>query len=422
MAVVKRPLGLLAALLMLLSLGGCWSRVEIENLAIVTAVGVDIVQVDGREKWRTSFMIIRPGGMSPGPGQGGGGGGGGVGSGAGGREAEWLVSGLGETFMESMLNIDTRSPRLVYLGHASPLILGEGVARAGVHDVIDSVIRQPRVRLRPWVLVVEGEALNVLRASPEVDQLLASEIIGIIENSLPRSGKGHAVSLKDFAHHLVTPGRDAVTSRVELFTPQEEQAAGGGGGGSPGEQGGGGAQAVRLNGSAVFRQNRLVGWMMDRETMGYLFAEGEARGADIPLPLNPGGDIHFSVTILRSRSEITPRVQDGRLTFLIDIQARGELAEHLETHEFADPETMARLDEILSREIKQRVEESIRRSQREFRADIFGLGEQLHQEEPFVWKQVHANWYDIYPTVEIVVNVDATIVHTGMIGNTPVIR
>ena len=419
MAAVKRLLGLLMALLMLCPLGGCWSRVEIENLAIVTAVGVDKVQVDGREKWRTSYLIIRPGAMSPGPGQGGGGGGGG--GGAGGREAEWLVSGLGETFVESMHNIDARSPRLIYLGHASPLVLGEGVVKAGVHDVVDSVIRQPHVRLRPWVLVAEGEALEVLRARPEIEQLLSNEIIGIIENSLPNSGKGHAVSLKDFALQLASPGRDAVASRVVLFTPQEEQTAGGGGEGS-GEQGGGGAQAVRLNGSAVFRQNRLAGWMTDRETLGYLFAIGEAEGADIPLPLPPQGDIHFSVLMLRSRSEITPRVQDGRITFLIDIQARGELAEHLETHEFADPETIAKLNEILSGEIKDRVEESIWRSQQELRADIFGLGECLYQEEPFVWRQVQSNWYEIYPTLEVVVNVDAIITHTGMIGNTPAIR
>ena len=408
MAAVKRLLGLLAALLMLCSLGGCWNRVEIEKLAIVTAVGVDKVQVDGREKWRTSYLIIRPGAMAPGQGMGGGGGGGG--GGAGGWEAEWLVSGLGETFMESMLNVDVRSPRLIYLGHASPVILGEGVVRAGVHDVIDAVIRKPRVRLRPWVLVAEDEALDVLRARPAIEQLLASEINGIIENSLPHSGKGYAVSLKDFTLQMATPGRDAVASRVELFTPREEQPAGGG------------AQSVRLNGSAVFRHNRLAGWMTDRETMGYLFAIGEAEGADIPLPLPPQGDIHFSVLMLRSRSEITPRVQDGRITFLIDIQARGELAEHLKTHEFAYPENIAKLNDILSEEIKDRVEDSIRRSQQEFRADILGLGARLHQQEPFVWKQVQANWYDIHPTVEVVVNVEASITHTGMIGNTPVIR
>lgn len=413
MAAVKRLLGLLLALLMVCSLGGCWSRVEIEELAIVTTVGVDKVQINGREKWRTSFLLIRPASITPGPGQGGGGGG------AGGWESEWLVSGLGDTFMESILNIDVRSPRLIYLGHASPLILGEAVARAGVHDVMDLVIRQPHVRLRPWILVTEGEALDVLRARPEIEQLLASEIIGIIENSLPHSGKGYAVSLKDFALHLATPGRDAVASRVELLNPREEQAAGVEGGG---EQGGGGAPAVRLNGSAVFRQNRLAGWMMDRETMGYLFAMGEAEGAVIPLTFHPRGDIHFSVLMLRSHSEIKPRIQDGRISFIIDIQARGELSEHLETREFADPENIARLNEILSGEIKERVEDSIRQSQQEFRADILGLGARLHQEEPFVWQQVQANWYDIYPTVEVVVNVEAIITHTGMIANTPVIR
>lgn len=402
---VKRLLGLLLSLSLLLIPGGCWSRQEIEELAIVTAVGLDIVDIDGRDRWQVSYSIIQPGGMRAEPGQQGG---------AQGTTPEWMVVGLGKTIRDAGRNNSTRNPRRNYLGHVSIFMVGERVAREGMHTIIDTLLRDPRHRLRPWVLVADGKAMDILAAEPELERIIATEIEGIINNSLPVVSKGYALSFKDFVLHLSTPGRDAVAARVESFTPREEEQPVTGG---PEEK-----RAVRINGAAVFRRDRLAGWMESRETLGYQYVIGKARGAMIPIKLPQYQTDDISINMTQSQSKITAEVQEGRVIMFIDIEAKGDLTEHMEIYGIAEPETIDLLERELAQEIRRMAEDSIRLNQREFRADVFGFGEQLRKTNPQAWKAIEQDWYDIYPTVEVVINVETTIRSTNMIVNTPEIR
>ncbi|MEW5954535.1 MAG: Ger(x)C family spore germination protein [Bacillota bacterium] len=403
---VKRTLGLLLALSLLLIPGGCWSRDEIEKLSIVKAVGLDLVNIGGRAKWQVSHSIIQPANMGHQAGQQGGGQG---------QKPEWLVVGLGDTIREAERNNSTRNPRRDYLDHLFIYVVGEKVAREGMHIVIGTWMREPGFRLRPWLLVAEGQAMDILAAEPELERTLASEIAGIIENGLPVVSKGYALPFKDFALQLATPGQDAVAARVELSKPRggEQPAAGG-----PEAD----RKAVRINGMAVFRKDRLAGWMKDRETLGYLYVIGEVREAMIPLKLPWYRRDDVSISMTGSRSKIKARVEGGRVTMFIDIVAEGELAEVVETNEIANPDTIDLVERELAREIRSLAEDSIRQAQQEFRADIFGFGHRLRKVNPGAWKAMEENWYDIYPTVEVVLNVKTTVRGTGMTVNTPGIR
>ena len=61
---VKRFIAFIVTVLLVLSSAGCWSRREIEKLAMATMLTYDKVTVDGQEKWMVSGTFIIPGALA----------------------------------------------------------------------------------------------------------------------------------------------------------------------------------------------------------------------------------------------------------------------------------------------------------------------------------------------------------------------
>jgi len=144
----------LLILLLMTLVAGCWSRREVEELAIAAAIGIDLVEIQGEQKFRVTLQVIRPQAI----GRGNQNAGAGSGGGRGGDQAVWLESGIGDTIDEAVRNFSTRSPRKLFLAHAKVIVLGEKAARHGLHEYLDFLHRFKEIRLRTWVVVSEGEA------------------------------------------------------------------------------------------------------------------------------------------------------------------------------------------------------------------------------------------------------------------------
>ena len=73
-------------------------------------------------------------------------------------------------------------------------------------------------------------------------------------------------------------------------------------------------EVLSVDGTAVFRDEQLAGFLTPRETRGYLLLAGRARRGQlsVPDPLAPSKSV--SLGILRGKSKITPRLEAGRLS------------------------------------------------------------------------------------------------------------
>lgn len=294
---VKRFIAFIVTVLLVLSSAGCWSRREIEKLAMATMLTYDKVTVDGREKWMVSGTFIIPGALA-----------------------------------------------------------AEG----------------PLIRLNTWILVTKGQALDVLKTEPEMEQLLSQEIIGLVQNNQPTVSKAVTTDIKSFINQLITPGQDAVASYIEIFKRDEETGENKTQGSSTEDEP---QKALRLIGASVFRKEKLAGFLDDLETKGFLYGIGKAKQGTISINVHEPdkNDVVFAMT--RSSSKIIPKVDRDEITFIIEIFAEGDLQQHEDTKPIADPKTMKTIEERTAQEIKAMVEKALNKAQKEFEADIFGLGD-----------------------------------------------
>ena len=405
----KRFVTILIIVFILFSFTGCWSRREIEKLAMATIIGTDKITIDGQDKWLISANTIKPRDLaSQGPLGG---------NGSGSDKPTVLVSSIGSTAWEAGRNLTARLPRREYIAHVNIFVIGEKLARDGVDQIIDVLLRSKDIRLNTWVLVAKGQALDILEIEPELEELLSQEIIGLVQNQ-PVASEAFTIDIKRFANQLITPGQDAVASCIEVFERKE------GGQSQPGNSSANnsGQKAVRLVGTAVFRKGKLVGWLNDEETKGYLYGIGRARQGIISLSVHEldKKDVAFAMT--RASSKIVPKVEGDEISFIIDIKAEGDLQQHDDTRPIARPDVIKAVEQKAAHEIKALVENALNKAQNEFEADIFGFGNRLHKRYPQFWKQIQQDWREIYPDIKVTVNVEAKVRRTGMITDTPAVN
>ena len=145
----------LAAVLLLLT--GCWSRIEVDKLAIVRCLAIDYLP-EASEPYLVTLSVARPAAIPVGDGAGGGGGG-----------ATQVFSGTGASLDLALNNAALSVPRHAYFTHNEVVLIGEEAAKRGLQETVDLVMRFHQLRLTNFLLLVPGIAHDVLLASGRLE-------------------------------------------------------------------------------------------------------------------------------------------------------------------------------------------------------------------------------------------------------------
>ncbi|MFZ5944672.1 MAG: Ger(x)C family spore germination C-terminal domain-containing protein [Bacillota bacterium] len=89
-------------------------------------------------------------------------------------------------------------------------------------------------------------------------------------------------------------------------------------------------KTARLEGTAVFKQDKLVGFLNKEETRGLLWVLGQIKSGIIAVE-SPGGNGKVSLEIIRASSKITPEIKDNELSITVEIKEEGNLGDQMGT-------------------------------------------------------------------------------------------
>lgn len=404
----RAPLLLLAALFALAG-AGCWDYKEVEDMGHVMLTSVDLTP---RGRLCLQVQVLVPAALAGGGGAGGMAGGGAA-RGGGARKPYRHYLAEADTLFEAFRELTTKAPRRLFFAHNQVILVGERLARErGVGPVVDFFERNPQIRRDTWLLVARGDLKELMDVSSILDPLPGRHILGVVDNR-DLSSRVAATRLGDFVEMLESPGREAYTGVVEMVPSETVSRIGL----TPGAVGPDPAKDVRLTGAAVFKGDRLVGFLDNREARGLLWLRGEVRGGPVEFALPGGGGV--AVEILRAGRgavKLEPVLSEGQLSMRVKIKTRVNLVEaQAPGLELDKPALIYALEEELSRAIRGEVEAALARLQGEYRADAFGFGEAVHRKYPRAWRQIKGEWEGYFAALPVEVEVKTSIRRTGLI-------
>jgi spore germination protein KC len=362
---------------------GCWDQRELERLAIVSGIGVDRQQ-DG-ENYQVTFQIIRPDDVLGGEGGAGGGGGGAA-------KPFWALKAEGETIFEAIRKATFESSRRIFLSHNEVLIINEAVAEEGIFPVIEFLMRDAEPRLSQWLLVTPDEAGKVLEVESKLEKIPAAGIALQLENYYATS-KVRAVSLYDFAERLLKGTTANTLPMIKIIETDGEE-------------------SLRLEKTAVFKEDKLVGYLDQRETRGLLWVLGEVRGGIIVLRL-PGAEGKISIEISEAAAKISAAGKEQPVKLEVEIGIEAILGEQTTEQNLVSPEKIRFLEELTAEAITGEVEAALSKA-RQLGTDIFGFAEYLRRYHPPTWERLQDEWEKHFRRLEVASKVKTKIAEVGL--------
>ena len=380
---------LLAVLLLslLLCAGGCWNYRELDQLGIVSGVGFDLAPEPG--KILLTVQVIKPGEAK------GGGGGEGIpssGGGGGGGQTQpvVIIESTGATVFDAVREAVTKFSRKLFWPHNQVLIIGKEAAEQGVRQFMDFEIRDAEPRPTAWVMVTPGKAGELLKIPGKMEKIPAMEIAEMVRAQSATSKAG-SFTVHDFVLRLLSKTAAPVATQIRLTEKNE----------------------VQLDGTAVFKGEKLAGFIGQRETRGLLWVLGKVRSG-IVMVKSPDNKGQVSLEILRTSSKVKAEVRGDSVRIKVTVSVQSNVGNQNSAFDLSKPETLkilARREEAAIRnEIKAALDKA-----REFKADIFGFGEAVHRTDPKAWKRLEPHWDQIFTGLQVDLAVKANINQVGLI-------
>jgi spore germination protein KC len=376
---------LLIGVMTFILLTGCWNRIEINDIAIVTAIGLDLAEGD---KLRLSLQVAIPSKLGS---TGGGGGESG--------KSTIIISETGATVSEAYRNIQGKLPRRIFFSQSRVLLIGEDLARNGVLNIIDFHTRYAEPRINSFIMFTKGKASVVINSMPKFESVSAEET-----KELAKLNVGLKIYVRDFLNMLLADGLEpfAPQFRLEPLEVNTKNKTG---------------KIQAVNGVAVFKKDKLIGWMDAAETRGLLWLRNEVKTGviTIKVPEEDGGG-NISTEIISADTKIVPILKNGKLKLTINVITELGVIENDSQLTMFETKVIKDIQKDIEKEIRDRVQLVVDKMQKEYQSDIFGFGQSVYKKYPKEWNTHYKkDWEQEFAQVEVKINSKARIRRIGLI-------
>lgn len=333
---------------------GCWDRVESEERGFVVGAAIDSAE---EKKWNLTYQFVVTSALSSKEG----------GSKQGG--AFYNLSTEGNTLFKISRDMSTKVGRSPYLQHIKIILLSEEVAKKGdFGKAMDLFLRDHELRRAAKVMIADGEAKRILGINPTNEKLPVLYIDSISENPYKSSGMMPPTNVGKIHGYLLGKVSYAIPRIVGL------------------------KNKVKIGGAAIFKgkDNRMVGFINEKETAGLDFITGDVKGGAIEFKIND----EFVVFELKgSKGKIHANVSDPEHpVFNIHIFAEGNVGESYASLDFLDQKVIAEVEKKVAMQIEDLANAAIDKLQKDYKTDALGLGTFLNREHYRTWKKIKDDW------------------------------
>ncbi|WP_274649221.1 Ger(x)C family spore germination protein [Paenibacillus humicola] len=379
-----KVIGIIALLSLTLPVSGCWNGRELNDLAIVTGMGIDWLPQS--KQYRLSFQVVNPRSVSTGVN-----GGGGTGD-----KPIVVYSENGDTLFGSLRKTSRKVSRQLFFSHTQLLVVGEDMARQGIEKLFDFFDRAHEFRLNTPVIVAEGTtAENVLERVTPLEKVTADGL-----------AKRLRVTKSVWAHNVTMQVREVVSALSGLgdFALSGIRI----------EQKG----TLKFDRIAIFEKGKMIGWLKGDAAVGILQIRNQIRSTIVELdcPVQSNND-KIAVELVNSKAGIKLEMRNGSPFFHLLVEEAGNITEVHCAMDLNNKEAMTKLQGQWAKITKATIVRTVKATQQK-KSDVLGFGDAVKRSYPKQWKKMKTNWDERYAGVQFDVRVEAYLRLTGMTGKT----
>lgn len=391
---MKSKLALLLAVCLSCSmlLSGCWNSRELNELAIVSGIGID--SLDGKPGYRVTFQIINPSSSSQT-----------IGS-TSNQPPIVIVSSTDRTIFGALRKASRRATRQLFFAHTQLVIIGESLARKGVTSIFDIFDRSHELRLNSAVLISkDADAASVLKLLTTLETMPSMGLLKKMQNTSRVWGENRRVTVFEVINGI-TGASDFTINGVQIIGDAEE-----------GEKKSSLEQSEPMVGSlmsglGVFKEEKLIGWLNGPESRGTQWVLDKINETNVNVD-SPDTEEDIAVNVFYSKTGVKVELKDGKPVFHVRIREEGIINETGGYVDLSKEEEIKALEQSVEEKTAAEVMQAFETAQK-MKTDIFNFGNELKRIHPEQWEKVKQDWSSVFAEGELDLQVEAFIRSTGM--------
>nr|WP_263327160.1 Ger(x)C family spore germination protein [Neobacillus sp. Marseille-Q6967] len=369
---------LLFVIICIILLSGCWDKKELNQVAVVVGVGID---KGAQGLYKVTAQVIKPAPEG--------------GKGSGSELPTWSVTGKGKTVMMAIENLNKISPRRLYWAHLQIIIFSESLAREGLAPLLTWFERDRDSRAGSYVVVTKGSAEDLLNQKIELGNISSKAMADILDGSKMRQISARRIKLRDFTAQLLTPGVDSVLDVIDSKKIR------------------GKIETYQLNGVAVFKSDKMVGYIDGSSTMGTEIVFNELNYATIQGTCPNSDNEKFVFLVTDFTNKLIPRVKNNQIEMKMDISLEGNVIDQSCSTDLLEKENIKYIEKEISKNIKIYVQKEFNTA-KELQSDIYGIGKEVRRFYPEVWAKRGKN-KDYLNDVVFNMKIESNVRRSGLV-------
>lgn len=368
---------LIILILNILMFTGCWNYREIEDLSIVAGFAID-KRASGSGYHLTFDTIDVTGGS--------------------GKEKLSAKSKFletdGNTIFDAVRNAIKLSGKKLTFTDCKIVIISNEVAKSGISKILDWLNRdsEPRNNL-DLAISMDKSAQTVLNTEAITNQISSYETDKTITNNNKSLSKAPYVKLYEANNVLFGEGISLALPALNVTKNTS-------------------SQVTQLGGTAVFKKDKLLGFLDGNDSKFLLFATNKVSGGIFLI--NKGSrSPDISLEILNNKTKATPVLNGNTPRIKLDVTMQCTIDENETDIDYDKGEQVKSLEAEAEKELEADIKQVVSKVQNNYDSDIFGFGNLIYQNDFEYWEKVKSDWDSMFKNLKVDVNAKVEIKNTA---------
>lgn len=380
----KIKLFIIITLLVLSS--GCYNYRELNQLAIISAVGID----KKNDEWNITIQVVNT--IKEG-----------TDTGASTSPKFTIYEETGKTLQEALRKMILISSKRIYAEHLSVVVFGEDVAKEGIEDALDFFYRDSEFRKRFQMIVAKkSTANNLLKIVTPVENLNAKNIIDTIKTNEEYLGIAKKTTFEDLMKIYLNKKEEFALPSVEITGDVKK-----------------GEEKTNLettdvqnniiiSDTAIFKGTKLVGYLTELESIALSFVKNKIDKTILTYKCND--ENYMSIEIINTKADL--KIKDA-LNYEINIDASARVNEINCNFNLEKESKIKNLEKKGEDYLDDLIHTTLNKITT-YNSDILGLRNLLYKKENKIYETIKDDWYEkYYSRVNFKVNSKIKITELG---------
>ena len=358
---------------------GCWDKKEINERIFPYSVGLDLIDKEDFKEGRYEVTFTYPNINA-------------LGNQAIQEDIVYLASIRGNNMFEAAANISDRLQKPMYLRDLKVVVIPEKLGRDKklMKEIIDGLNRDYVVNKVINLVVVKDTAKELLEAKTKSKKQASIE--GLLYELL-RNDQNSTRFVNSTLDSLVKDMNTCDASVIPVARLEGEE--------------------IIVDSIAVFKNYQLQGYLNSEDGSNIALLTNKVKDFRINVDYE-GRDLSLRASKPKAKKKLIEDESGLKIRYKVEVEGQIEQFTLGKDDELDSQEKLMDMEKALEDKLKKSIEKTIHKLQKDFGADTIGVADYLYKFKPKMWKMIEADYQEIYPDIEIDLDVNVEIRRRGL--------